>query len=181
MSTKHRDVTCNSTQRKHQNTPLTVTLIDLTTLPPTITASPHPALPASTNAGRSRRGAKLVRFDPNTHRPILPTIPESTYNHSRSLSSITASGLNQKSAGSSSVLAQIAKTNDREFDENWKEDLKTILDFVPKEVQDQYRDICFAEFYGKIFPGIQLGPFDVDTSLCENIQKGYVTMAQKVI
>jgi hypothetical protein len=56
---------------------------------------------------------------------------------------------------------------------------KRVLDYIPKEVQEQYREVCFAEFNGKFFPGIQLGPFDIVPF--GNIQDEYVVMAKKVI
>jgi hypothetical protein len=77
----------------------------------------------------------------------------------------------------SSSCDNVEKGNDDPGSE--KEDMKKrVLDYIPKEVQEQYREVCFGQFNGKFFPGIQLGPFDVPFG--GDVQDNYVKMAKKV-
>jgi hypothetical protein len=57
------------------------------------------------------------------------------------------------------------------------EDKNRILQMIPKKVQEDFRQVCFAEWSNSFFPAIQLSPFDVP----HTIRETYLTMAEKVI
>jgi hypothetical protein len=100
---------------------------------------------------------------------VKPSAPEKLYDNS--------ARAHMSDSASSDNRDNVEKGNDDPGSE--KEDMKKrVLDYIPKEVQEQYREVCFGLYSGKFFPGIQLGPFDVPFG--GGVQDNYVKMAKKV-